>query len=348
MPHDAPPPLTDPRGLPLLGLGYVGVAATNLDDWRSFATEFAGLQVADAARDRLVLRMDDRRQRLMIRDADLPTHFGWEANGTPGLTAIADRLDAAGVPHRALTRAESADRLIAEGLWFLDPDGNRMEVFADPEVSDEPLRPGRTISGFRTGPLGMGHAVLISPDPGRMVPFYRDVLGFRPSDHTHAPFEAYFFHLNPRHHSFAIVAGRQVLVHHLMVELNNLDDVGQGYDIAQRRPEGVGVTLGRHSNDHMTSFYARTPSKFLLEYGWGGLSLDPETWQDHELVEGPSLWGHDRDWLPPDLREEAVRLRMQAAVDGRRSVVHVQPGNFETNDIAARWAASHTAGKADR
>ena len=53
-------------------------------------------------------------------------------------------------------------------------------------------------------------------------------------------------------------------MHHLMMEFYSLDDVGQGYDIAQQEDRVV-AKFGRHSNDLMTSFYMRTPSKFLIE-----------------------------------------------------------------------------------
>ena len=64
-------------------------------------------------------------------------------------------------------------------------------------------------------------------------------------------------------------------VHHLMVELCYLDDVGQAYDLALRDPDRIGATFGRHANDEMTSFYSISPSKFMVEYGWGGRSIDP-------------------------------------------------------------------------
>ena len=54
-----------------------------------------------------------------------------------------------------------------------------------------------------------------------------------------------------------------------MVEYQNLDDVGQGYDIAQQMEDAIAYTLGRHTNDYMTSFYAKTPSGFFVENGWG-------------------------------------------------------------------------------
>ena len=104
--------------------------------------------------------------------------------------------------------------------------------------------------------------------------FYVDVLGFRLSDHIEKPFRAYFFHVNPRHHSPALIETSNSRMHHLMVELFSLDDVGQGYDVAIAE-DRVNVTLGRHTNDFMTSFYAKTPSSFMLECGWGGREIDP-------------------------------------------------------------------------
>ena len=41
-----------------------------------------------------------------------------------------------------------------------------------------------------------------------VMPFYRDLLGFRLSDYYHKPFSAYFMHVNPRHHSLAFIADR--------------------------------------------------------------------------------------------------------------------------------------------
>ena len=87
------------------------------------------------------------------------------------------------------------------------------------------------------------------------------------------------------------------------------------------------MTLGRHTNDLMTSFYMRTPSNFMFEYGWGGRNIDPASWQPFECDWGPSLWGHDRSWLSPDKRAEAKALRLGAAKRGYREPVHVLPDN---------------------
>ena len=162
-----------------------------------------------------------------------------------------------------------------------------------------------------------------------MVHFYQDVLGFKLSDYFVQPVAVHFFHLNPRHHTVGIIESDTNGIHHMMVEANFLDDIGQGYDIAQLTPDMVAQTLGRHINDHMTSFYTHNPSNFMVEYGWGGRSIDVDNWKPKEVVEGPSLWGHERMWLPPEGRQVSRDLRMKAAAEGLRIPVDVQEGGFK-------------------
>jgi hypothetical protein len=131
-------------------------------------------------------------------------------------------------------------------------------------------------------------------------------------------------------------------MHHLMVELFSLDDVGQAYDVAQGQPERVSVTLGRHTNDLMTSFYAKTPSAFMIECGWGGRDIDPPNWKPFEVKAGPSLWGHERVWLPPADRELAREMRMRAAASGLRAPVQVMDGNYNLLAGTCPWWDSIT------
>ena len=234
--------------------------------------------------------------------------------------------------------AALADNRRVRGLIsFRDPAGNRLEAFYGAEITDQPFSPGRSISGFRTGPLGLGHVVLTVKDIDAVMPFYVELLGFRLSDYIEKPFRAYFFHINPRHHSLALIETGNDGMHHLMVELFSLDDVGQSYDIALNEPERVNVTLGRHTNDLMTSFYAKTPSSFMMECGWGGREIDPATWQPVEMHAGPSLWGHERVWLPPADRDVAREMRLRAAAAGLRAPVQVIEGNYKLMPGACPW-----------
>jgi len=262
--------------------------------------------------------------------------FGWEVADQTALDTLAAQLEKVGIRVTAEPQTLADARRVRALISFHDPAGNRLEAFYGAEIDDTPFRPGRSISGFRTGALGLGHVVLTVENIEPVMAFYVEVLGFRLSDYIEKPFRAYFFHLNPRHHSLALIETGRDGMHHLMVELFSLDDVGQAYDIALNE-DRVNVTLGRHTNDFMTSFYARTPSSFMVECGWGGREIDPSTWRPVEMTHGPSLWGHDRVWLSEKDREIAREMRMNAAREGLRAPVQVMEGNYTPMSGTCAW-----------
>jgi 2,3-dihydroxybiphenyl 1,2-dioxygenase len=320
-------------------LGYFGFGSAALEDWRQFGTSLVGLQAVERSASLLAFRMDDRKQRIVI-DRSMPEgerFFGWEVADAAALEKLAARLEQHQIGVAAEPHTLADARRVGGLISFRDPAGNRLEAFYGAETDDTPFSPGRSISGFRTGPLGLGHAVLTVENIEAAMPFYVDVLGFALSDYMEKPFRAYFFHINARHHSLALIETGRNGMHHLMLELFSLDDVGQCYDIALTQPDRIGVSLGRHTNDLMTSFYAKTPSSFMIECGWGGREIEPSNWQPMELLNGPSLWGHERVWLPPADREVAREMRMRAAAAGVRAPVQVMDGNYQLMPGTCPW-----------
>jgi 2,3-dihydroxybiphenyl 1,2-dioxygenase len=329
------------------GLGYIGVRAKDLGDWATYGTNFLGLQRIDRSRSSLAFRMDDRKQRLVV-DADGGQgigFFGWEVADAAALDAIAARIEASGTSVARGSRALADERHVKDLIVLNDPGGNRLEIFHGAETTSDPFKPGRNISGFRTGPLGMGHVVMHFERIGEVMKFYQDVLEFRVSDYWLRPFPAYFFHVNPRHHSIAFVESGINMVHHMMVELFSFDDVGQGYDLALGDPERIGVTLGRHSGDYVTSFYTWNPSGFLVEYGWGGQVIDDNTWKPFERKFGPSFWGHERRWMSAEKKEESRLLCIEAAENGQRQPVQVIEGNYNRMPGVCPWWDSMKQGR---
>ena len=206
----------------LQALGYIGIRSTNLDDWAGYATRFLGMQLVDKSAASLALRMDDRKQRVIVNAASDggPSFFGWEAARCAQRSMRWRRgSKRAGVAVARGSRALADERRVQDLIVFADPVGNRLEAFCGAEIAAEPFRPGRSISGFRTGPLGMGHAVLTVERLDAVLPFYRDVLGFRLSDYILKPFKAFFLHVNPRHHWLAFIETGTNGMHHMMVEL---------------------------------------------------------------------------------------------------------------------------------
>src|SRR5204862_278735 len=120
--------------------------------------------------------------------------------------------------------------------------------------------------GWRSyGPGGLGFAEIACDDPGAGQFRVDD----RPFSLRAAPVRGiYFFHSDsPRHHSLCIFEGPSpVGLHHFMVEVPDIDEVGLCLDRAEARGIEVVKTLGRHGNDRMLSIYLRAPGGFIVEY----------------------------------------------------------------------------------
>jgi 3,4-dihydroxy-9,10-secoandrosta-1,3,5(10)-triene-9,17-dione 4,5-dioxygenase len=287
-------------------LGYLRIESADVGAWREFGVRALGMAEGRGPDpDALYLRMDDFPARLIImageRDRLLAT--GWEVADEGALAGVEQELAAAGVPVKAGTSAECAERRVAQLLRAEDPSGNSLEIFCGAALDSRPFVSAQGVR-FVSGDLGLGHAVLPVDDDDAAVRFYRDVLGFRLRDSMRMAPELFgrpaggpplfmrFLGCNPRHHSLALApfpAGSGLV--HLMIEVSTLDDVGRALDRCARRDAPVSASLGRHANDLMVSFYVRTPAGFDVEYGTDGRLVDDATWVSRETT-AISLWGH--------------------------------------------------------
>jgi biphenyl-2,3-diol 1,2-dioxygenase len=284
-------------------LGYLGLSVNDSGQWEQFAAQVLGLQPNGRDPDgSLFLRMDEYHHRFIVHPTgknDL-AYIGWEVATEAALDAIAEQLRQAGVAVTSGTPAEAEARRVAGLIKFADPNGIPSEVFYGPLVIyDEPFHSPRSISGFKTGALGLGHMVVWVDDFERSLHFYRELLGMRVSDFVkispapNVKVTVAFFHCNPRHHTiaFAQMPKGPRRLHHFMLQVQSLDDVGSTYDLCQAQGIPIVMKLGKHTNDHMVSFYLRTPSGFNVEYGWGAREVDDSTWQVQVHTSG-SIWGH--------------------------------------------------------
>ena len=274
-------------------LGYLGIGVRDVDEWERFATGVLGLQANGRGSDgSLFLRMDEYHHRFVIQPNgnDDVAYIGWQATNEGSMQEIAERLKAAGVEVHEGTSSEAEDRRVEGLITFPDPNGIPTEVYFGPPISfDDPFNSPRPISNFVTGDQGLGHAVLYVDDADQSVGFYRDLLGLRVSDYIRS---MTFFHCNPRHHSLALMESKSAKrLNHFMLQVESINDVGATHDLCQDQGVPVVRGMGRHTNDHMTSFYMRTPSGFHIEYGWGARTVDDDTWQVQRHEKG-SIWGH--------------------------------------------------------
>ncbi|WP_241386688.1 iron-dependent extradiol dioxygenase HsaC [Rhodococcus sp. CH91] len=288
-------------------LAYLRIGATDLPAWREYGLKVLGMVEGKGVdSDALYLRMDDFPARLVIEphETDRLLVAGWETANAADLQQVRDSLSAAGVPFKEGTAEQLADRRVDELVVFQDPSGNTLEAFHGAALEHR-----RVVSPyghrFVTGEQGLGHVVLSTHDDEESLRFYRDVLGFRLRDSMRLPPQLVgrpadgkpawlrFFGCNPRHHSLAFMPmPTPTGIVHLMIEVENSDDVGLALDRALRKKVKMSATLGRHVNDKMLSFYMKTPGGFDVEFGCEGLQVEDEDWIAREST-AVSLWGHD-------------------------------------------------------
>lgn len=282
-------------------LGYVGYRTAKIDQWTVIARDVIGAEVLPReAAAPLKLRFDDHVHRMILYPADHEAHafYGWETAGKDALEALAGQLAANGTAISRGTSDEAVERGVEEFIRFADPDGTVNEAYYGPFISHLPVRFGRSIRGFNMDTLGLGHVNIVCKDLAACSIFYRELLGFRISDYIRwADADASFFHCNPRHHSLGLMnecfGQTGPSLNHIMIELADIDDLGRAYDDIQTRDDApIIISYGKHSNDHMTSFYFLTPSGFAIELGWGGRTVDDEDWPI-AVYSSPKLWGHD-------------------------------------------------------
>jgi len=65
--------------------------------------------------------------------------------------------------------------------------------------------------------------------------------------------------------------------------------------------------------------------------------VTPGAWTPTEVTVGPSLWGHDRTWLPEEQRAQARTMRLKAAAEGHRAPVQVIDGNYQRMAGVCPW-----------
>lgn len=279
-------------------LAYLGLAVNDLDAWDKLLTGVLGMMRSDASDEGpRAYRMDEADRRILLyRDpADDLAFMGWEAAGPDAFDDTVARLSDAGIKVKPGSDAEARERGVERFVRFADPLGTPLELCLNPRRAAQPFRSPLVGEGFVTGDEGMGHVLMAVPELAAQESFYRDVMGLKLTDYVKTevdghPLSATFLHGNPRHHSLALAeVPMPKRLHHFMVEVRELDEVGRAFDRCQDASVPIVLGIGRHENDQMISFYGATPSGFAFEFGWGARKVDDRTWK-------PTVWGRVSEW----------------------------------------------------
>lgn len=295
----------------VVGLGYLIIEATDLDEWQTFACDLLGLQAVVRTPDRLSLRVDEKAYRIDVRQAesDAVAVIGWEVRGPRELGQLANLLQANGYDVKWAGAEVARERRVSGLAGFTDPDGQAVELFWGlQEHRDRFVSP--TGARFVTGAAGLGHVFQAVDDADVYSELYQNLLGFKLSDIIDfgPGASATFLHTTERHHSYAFAAlpGLPNGVGHVMLEVDDLDIVGRAWEKVRDGAAPMVLDFGKHTNDEMLSFYVKTPSGFELEYGYGGKTIDDATWTPSRY-DAASYWGHRRTRpTDPDSAELSV------------------------------------------
>ncbi|WP_172168005.1 VOC family protein [Paraburkholderia elongata] len=279
-------------------LGYLGIGVSDLAAWRHYATNVLGVDWIDepgGAR----LRMDYWHYRIRVHEdpSDDILYAGFRVAGPEELQASINRLEELGIAFERATASEAEQRCVLDYVRVKDPAGLPIEIFHGPLVdTHQPYRPGRGMHGkFRTGALGLGHMIVRNIDVEASYRFYRDLMDLRGNVEMRfgvgeRRFELTFMAAEGgRDHMVAFGAGNTPKrIHHLMIEVEEQNDVGLTYDIVRKEKIPILNDIGRHIDDNMFSFYMSTPSGWFCEYGAEGSS---PTYQSEYHTVG-DYWGH--------------------------------------------------------
>ena len=338
-------------------LGYVGLEVSDLKKWEVFAAEGLGLTVEKGPRPNMLrLRMDEHNHRFLLTEgpADDIAYAGWRVPNARVFADFKAYLKSLGIGFEEASREELAVRDVDGMVWLNDPIGTRHEVYYSPLINSFRFISPKVQTSFVTGECGCGHIVLPAPKYKEAVEFADKVFGFRITDQVRigtgsgTGMEVSFMHINPRHHSMAFVQvpGGPKRLHHFMLEVNSVEDVGRARDRCLNMGYDMGMDIGQHPNDNMISFYTQTPSGFLIEYGCVGTQIDIDRWQTGHYTE-ISEWGHR------PLASHAKKAGPAAAasgaspakVDGRWSVVLKTPMGDQAMTFHLQTSGGKLTGK---
>jgi 3,4-dihydroxy-9,10-secoandrosta-1,3,5(10)-triene-9,17-dione 4,5-dioxygenase len=284
-------------------LAYIVAESTDTAKWKQFGEQMVGSSTASSPDGGLYLKLDERAYRIAVVPgaADRYVASGWEVADAKAFAETVDAIKKSGVAVEAGSAELKKARGVQDIASFTDPSGNVHELSYGYNGGSTPFKSPIGVAGFKTGKYGLGHTVLPALQFDATLKFFKDVLGFGLSDVFNfqpgpdAPvIRIYFLHAaSGRHHSLALaeMPSPSGCVH-MMVEVNSMTDVGLAHDRLQKQGIKMMATLGQHENDKMTSFYLMTPGNFAMEYGWGGIDVDPATWQTTHTKQ-VSIWGHD-------------------------------------------------------
>ncbi|QDK97521.1 extradiol ring-cleavage dioxygenase [Acinetobacter tandoii] len=289
----------------LVRMGYAVIESNKLKEWKVFLEQGLGLHFNDEEQliNEISFRMDNHAKRLIVQrgSAEDFIALGWQVKDQKTLDIIIRRLAEREIAYEKSHPDEAEQRGVKEFWRILGPKKQKIELFIEAKVTEEPLN--MLTSSFVTGDAGMGHVAITSRKPLKMQRFWQEIFDARLSDNIEQvisgiTLDITFLRLNERHHSVAIATTREVpldpirtKVQHMNVQGSSLDDLSNAFQRCKKLGYEMAHEIGQHPNDKELSFYVISPSGFEIEFGWAPLVVDENSWKPTKYF-AISSWGH--------------------------------------------------------
>jgi 2,3-dihydroxybiphenyl 1,2-dioxygenase len=289
----------------IYGIAYVGYESPNAKQMLDFGPDVFAFGINESRGDDSVyLTMDDRDYRIAVHpgEVDRMAYIGLEMKDKWAWEKGVETLRSKGFDITVGDAELEAQRGVYGVAQFQDPAGWTHELVYGHASSTGAWRSGRPHSGFESEKYGLGHTVLIAADRDEIDRFCQDTMGYRwyIQGLRKGVGSFYRFSKNNLSHNIAYIINpnhkygdTSTNVPHIGVYCKTLDDVGIAWDVvSEQHPERVQMTLGRHMQDPVVSFYTCTPGGFVIEYIWGeDLEVPDDTFVERRATK-LSLWGH--------------------------------------------------------
>jgi 2,3-dihydroxy-p-cumate/2,3-dihydroxybenzoate 3,4-dioxygenase len=262
-------------------LGYIALGVHDLVEATEFYSRFVRLDLTEQAGNTAFVTggVEHHWIRLEEGNGQGVKRIGYEVDGDAAMEQVRTELGRRGM-HFTKGGDLRTDR-VQRWLRFVDPGGFEIELYTGMvERGVAPVNNGVTLEKFL-------HAAWGVTNWEGATAFYREVLGFKPSDWVGN--RAVFLRCADRyHHSLVLLRSERQAFNHFCIQVESLDDVMRARNHALRWGVELRDDLLRHAPSGSIGIYLKDRARdFAVEFCVGHPQLDDQTHHPRILPTSP-------------------------------------------------------------
>ncbi|GEO27670.1 oxidoreductase [Alicyclobacillus acidoterrestris] len=252
-------------------LGYVALNVRDVERSAQFYQDMVGFTLVDeVSSERAYLTCSDEHHCIVLHQSDDPglKRIAMELEDVSQYEVAWNHLSEHGYHPVAVSAEECAQLCIGKAFRFADPNGVVFEFYCG--MQHRPFRKKPHLVKISR----LGHVILNVPNLEQHYSFFTDILNFKPSDERYNQRgELSFVWMrcfpSPYHHSFGFATGSALKLQHLAFMVEDINDIGIGYNRLLREQIPVVCGPGRHYASGSIFVYFLDPDEMTIEYTLG-------------------------------------------------------------------------------